>query len=105
MIPPPMITTRACEGTLISVVPSRADEVRALAKRSRGTYFRRPRERGPSASLQATAASQPPAYGCLVHPAHLRDACPDRIAAGRRIDRSHLRKLVEMLALHAQIGQ
>src|SRR5688572_21620483 len=51
------------------------------------------------------AMSETPAHGRLVHLAHLRHARLHRIAAGRRIDSGHLGELVEMLDLHAELGQ
>src|SRR5260221_7516036 len=51
------------------------------------------------------AISEPAAQSRIVHLAHLGYPCFHRIAAGRRIDRGHLGELVEMLALHAKLGQ
>src|ERR1700738_2691126 len=51
------------------------------------------------------AISEPPPHGGVVHLAHLRHARLDRIAARRRIGGRHLRELVEMLDLHAELAK
>src|SRR5471030_1927772 len=52
-----------------------------------------------------SAMSEPSREGGFVHLAHLGHAYLDRISTGRRIDRGHLGELVEMLELHAELGQ